>query len=114
MLLLYIHWNIFIWCSILITKGDIPWNSFSERFKSVLEDIEYSPCNSEEEGEINDDESEQDFEREAYYNSENGEYSLANSNEEVSLEGDYTYALENLQEDTMLLSVLKDTNQYPI
>jgi hypothetical protein len=70
----------------------------NEIFKSVSEDKEDSPCNSEEEGEITDDEYEQHFEREAYYNSENEEDGLANSNEEVSLEGDYTKApTKNIQ-----------------
>jgi hypothetical protein len=82
-----------------------------ESFKSVSEDIEDSSCDNEEEGEITDDESEQDFEREAYYNSENEEDGMANSNEEVSLESDYTKVSENLQEDTILLSSLQDISQ---
>jgi hypothetical protein len=59
-------------------------------FKSVLEDIEDSSYDNEEEGEITDDESEQDFEREAYYSSENEEDGMEDSNEEVSLESDCT------------------------
>jgi hypothetical protein len=83
---------------------DLPLGSCcNESFKSVSEDIEDSSCDNEEEGKITDDEFEQDFEREAYYNSENEEDGMANSNEEVSLEGDYTEVSENLQEDTMLL-----------
>jgi hypothetical protein len=61
---------------------DIPLGSFyNEGFKSVPTDIQDSSYDNEEEGEITYDEYEQDFEREYYYNSENDEDSLTNSNE---------------------------------
>jgi hypothetical protein len=91
---------------------DLPLGSCcNESFKSVSEDIEDSSYNSEEEGEITDDEFEQDFERGAYYNSENEGDGMADSNEEVSLESDCTKVSENLQEDTILLSSLQDISQ---
>jgi hypothetical protein len=66
---------------------DLPLGSYcNESFKSVSEDIEDSSCDNEEEGEITDDESEQDFERGAYYNNEMKKMAWTYSNEEVSLE----------------------------
>ena len=43
----------------------------NESSKSILEDIKDSSYYNEEKGEITNDDSEQDFERRAYYNSEN-------------------------------------------
>jgi hypothetical protein len=51
---------------------DLPLGIFcNEGFKSVSKDIKDSSYYNEEKGEITNDDSEQDFERRAYYNSEN-------------------------------------------
>jgi hypothetical protein len=86
----------------------------NEIFKSVLEDIEDSSCDNEGEMEITYDEYEQYFERESYYNVENEDDMLANSNEEISLEGDYIETSNNLMKDTMFIFFFKDTYQCPI